>query len=165
MRSVQVDFAVPGRSATSVYDTISDFRRYPELAPAVRHVEILTSDGVSSTSAWEVWFRQGVMRWVESDRFDPVGMRIEFTQLEGDAAVFDGSWACTELEGATRLTFSSRLDMGIPSLADALEPIAVRTLVDNITAIVRGLLGDDVQVEGVEVEAPGAASTGPAGIR
>ena len=31
--------------------------------------------------------------------------------------------------------------MGIPSLADALEPIAVRTLIDNIVSIVRGLVG------------------------
>ena len=31
--------------------------------------------------------------------------------------------------------------MGIPSLADALEPIAVRTLTGNIVSIVRGLVG------------------------
>ena len=31
--------------------------------------------------------------------------------------------------------------MGIPSLADALEPIAVRALIDNIVSIVRGLFG------------------------
>ena len=31
--------------------------------------------------------------------------------------------------------------MGIPSLADALEPIAVRTLSDNIVSIVAGLTG------------------------
>ncbi len=37
--------------------------------------------------------------------------------------------------------------MGIPSLADALEPIAVRTLVDNIVSIVRGLVGDAELVE------------------
>ena len=37
--------------------------------------------------------------------------------------------------------FSARLDMGIPSLADALEPIAVRTLIDNTVLIVRGLVG------------------------
>jgi len=37
--------------------------------------------------------------------------------------------------------FAARLDMGIPSLADALEPIAVRTLTGNIVAIVRGLTG------------------------
>jgi hypothetical protein len=37
--------------------------------------------------------------------------------------------------------FSARLDMGIPSLADALEPIAARTLIENIVSIVNGLVG------------------------
>jgi hypothetical protein len=37
--------------------------------------------------------------------------------------------------------------MGIPSLADALEPIAVRTLVDNTVSIVRGLVGRAELVE------------------
>jgi hypothetical protein len=47
----------------------------------------------------------------------------------------------------TEIAFGARLDMGIPSLADALEPIAVRTLVDNIVSIVRGLVGDAELVE------------------
>jgi hypothetical protein len=41
----------------------------------------------------------------------------------------------------SEIVFSARLDMGIPSLADALEPIAVRTLIDNTVLIVRGLVG------------------------
>ncbi len=32
--------------------------------------------------------------------------------------------------------------MGIPSLADALEPIAARTLVENTVGIVGGLVGE-----------------------
>ncbi|MGB6577359.1 MAG: hypothetical protein WBF34_05530 [Streptosporangiaceae bacterium] len=50
--------------------------------------------------------------------------------------------------------FSVRLDMGIPSLADALEPIAVRTLIDNTVSIVRGLVGSaDVVTSDVAVPA------------
>ena len=36
--------------------------------------------------------------------------------------------------------------MGIPSLADALEPIAARTLIGNIVSIVRGLIGTAVLI-------------------
>lgn len=159
MRSVQIDLVVPQREADSVYATISDFPRYPELAPAVRKVDIVSDDGVTAVSEWEVTFRKGLMRWVEEDRFDPVARRIEFRQLTGDLALFEGSWACADDdEGGTRLTFTARLDMGIPSLADALEPIAVRTLVDNITAIATGLLGSAVRVDGVssDVSVPAA---------
>jgi hypothetical protein len=50
--------------------------------------------------------------------------------------------------------------MGIPSLADALEPIAVRTLIDNIVSIVRGLVGRaELVTSDVGVPAPvGGAS-------
>jgi hypothetical protein len=51
--------------------------------------------------------------------------------------------------------------MGIPSLADALEPIAVRTLTDNIVSIVRGLFGSADLVTS-DTEAPVGARHEPA---
>jgi hypothetical protein len=98
------------------------------------------SDNVT-VSHWEVTFRAGLLRWTEQDTFDPGALSITFRQLEGDAAVFDGSWRCADAAQGSEIMFSARLDMGIPSLADALEPIAVRTLIDNIVSIVRGLVG------------------------
>ena len=71
----------------------------------------------------------------------PGALSITFRQVEGDAAVFDGSWECVDAGHGSEIVFAARLDMGIPSLADALEPIAVRTLIDNIVSIVRGLVG------------------------
>jgi len=121
-------------------------------------------------SRWEVTFRAGLLRWTEQDTFDPGALSITFHQLEGDIAVFDGSWQCLNAAAGTEIVFSAKLDMGIPSLADALEPIAVRTLTDNITSIVRGLLGRAELVESdvavpVEVDrgsSPGAAPVGSA---
>lgn len=71
--------------------------------------------------------------------------------MEGNVAVFDGSWECFDAAPGTDIQFSARLDMGIPSLADALEPIAVRTLTDNIVSIVRGLFGGAELVEALAV--------------
>ena len=95
----------------------------------------------SPCRSWEVTFRAGLLRWTEEDTFDPGALSITFRQLEGDVAVFDGSWQCVDAAQGSEIVFSARLDMGIPSLADALEPIAVRTLIDNIVSIVRGLTG------------------------
>ena len=94
-----------------------------------------------TVSRWEVTFRAGLLRWTEEDTFDPGALSITFRQLEGDVAVFDGSWKCVDAASGSEIVFSARLDMGIPSLADALEPIAVRTLTGNIVSIVRGLTG------------------------
>ena len=141
MRTVRLRLHVPGKPASDVYQTLADFERYPELADAVRSVTVTEVSENRTVSAWEVTFRAGLLRWTEEDTFDPAALSITFHQLEGDAAVFDGSWKCAEAAQGSEIVFSARLDMGIPSLADALEPIAARTLIDNIVSLVRGLFG------------------------
>jgi ribosome-associated toxin RatA of RatAB toxin-antitoxin module len=141
MRSVCLRLHVPNQSASDVYATLADFERYPELCDAVRSVAIIERSGSRTVSKWEVTFRAGLLRWTEEDTFDPAALTITFCQLEGDIAVFDGSWECVAASPGTEIVFSARLDMGIPSLADALEPIAARTLTGNIVAIVGGLVG------------------------
>ena len=141
MRTVLLRLHVPDKPASDVYATLADFERYPELSDAVRSVAVTEVSENRTVSAWEVAFRAGLLRWTEEDTFDPGALSIGFRQLEGDTAVFDGSWQCLDAEPGSEIMFSARLDMGIPSLADALEPIAVRTLIDNIVSIVRGLVG------------------------
>ena len=85
-------------------------------------------------------------------------LTITFRQLEGDIAVFDGSWQCVEAAQGSEVLFSANLDMGIPSLADALEPIAVRTLIDNIVSIVQGLTGGAELVES-DIEVPAGSAS------
>ena len=141
MRSLTLRLHVPHRPAADVYATLADFERYPHLCDGVRSVAITEVSQNVTVSAWEVTFRAGLLRWTEEDTFDPDALSITFRQLDGDIAVFDGSWQCSDAAGGSEVVFAARLDMGIPSLADALEPIAVRTLTDNIVAIVRGLVG------------------------
>jgi ribosome-associated toxin RatA of RatAB toxin-antitoxin module len=141
MRTVRLRLHVPHKSASDVYATLADFERYPELSDAVRSVAVTQVSENLTVSQWEVTFRAGLLRWTEEDTFDPRTLSITFRQLEGDIALFDGSWECTDAAQGSEIAFSARLDMGIPSLADALEPIAVRTLIGNIVSIVRGLVG------------------------
>ena len=141
MRTVHLRLYVPDKPASDVYQTLADFERYPQLCDAVRSVAVTQVSGNVTVSHWEVTFRAGLLRWTEQDTFDPGALSITFRQLEGDAAIFDGSWQCLDAATGSEIMFSARLDMGIPSLADALEPIAVRTLTDNIVSIVRGLVG------------------------
>ena len=144
MRIVELVIDVPGRTAPEVYAALADFARYPDLAEAVNSVEVTRVAEHVTRSAWEVKFRNGLLRWVEEDTFDAAARTITFRQLEGDVAVFDGSWHCLEDGDGAQIAFQARIDMGIPSLADALEPIAARTLVDNTVAIVGGLLAGAV---------------------
>ena len=160
MRTVQLRLSVPHKPASEVYATLADFGRYPELSDAVRSVTVTEVSQNRTVSAWEVAFRAGLLRWTEEDTFDPAARTITFHQLQGDAAVFDGSWQCLDAGPGSQIVFSARLDMGIPSLADALEPIAVRALTDNIVSIVRGLVGHaDLLASDVTVPVPAGSGS------
>jgi ribosome-associated toxin RatA of RatAB toxin-antitoxin module len=141
MRTVRILLSVPHKPASAVYETLTDFQRYPALCEAVQNVAISQVSENLTVSHWEVTFRAGQLRWTEEDIFDPGARSITFRQLDGDMAVFDGSWECVDAVQGSEIFFCARLDMGIPSLADALEPIAARTLIDNIVSIVGGLVG------------------------
>jgi ribosome-associated toxin RatA of RatAB toxin-antitoxin module len=141
MRTIRLRLHVPHKPASEVYATLTDFERYPALCEAVQNVAITERSENFTVSQWEITFRAGLLRWTEEDTFDPGALAITFRQLEGDIAVFDGSWQCVDAAQGSEVLFSARLDLGIPSLADALEPIAARTLVANIISIVRGLAG------------------------
>ena len=158
MRAVRLRLHVPHKSASDVYATLADFERYPLLCEAVQSVTVTEVSDNVTVSAWEVTFRAGLLRWTEEDTFDSGTLTITFRQLDGDIAVFDGSWRCVEAGPGSEVVFCARLDMGIPSLADALEPIAARTLIDNVVSIVRGLVGVvELAESGIEVPA-GSAS-------
>jgi ribosome-associated toxin RatA of RatAB toxin-antitoxin module len=163
MRSVRLRIQVPHRSASDVYATLADFERYPELSDAVQNVRVTQVSQNITVSDWEVTFRAGLLRWTEEDTFDPGALSITFRQLEGDIAAFDGSWTCADAERGSEIVFCATLDMGIPSLADALEPIAVRTLIGNTVSIVRGLVGTaELIATDVTVPAVPAAPAAPA---
>jgi uncharacterized membrane protein len=158
MRTVRIRLQVPHKPASDVYATLADFERYPILCEAVQSVAVTEVSENLTVSDWEVTFRAGLLRWSEEDAFDPGTLTITFRQLDGDIAVFDGSWRCVDAAPGSEVLFSARLDMGIPSLADALEPIAARTLIDNIVSIVRGLVGPaELAESAIEVPA-GSAS-------
>jgi ribosome-associated toxin RatA of RatAB toxin-antitoxin module len=158
MRAVRLRLHVPHKSASDVYAALANFERYPVLCEAVQNVAVTELSENRTVSRWEVTFRAGLLRWSEEDTFDPGALTITFRQLDGDIAIFDGSWQCVDTAAGSEVLFCARLDMGIPSLADALEPIAARTLIDNIVSIVRGLVGGaELAESGIEVPA-GSAS-------
>jgi ribosome-associated toxin RatA of RatAB toxin-antitoxin module len=160
VRTVFLVLHVPGTDPDDVYTRLADLARYPELTDTVRSVHITDVGDGTTTSTWEVTFRAGLLRWREEDVYDPAARTIVFRQLDGDLALFDGSWTCTADagdSGGTRIAFDARLDLGIPSLADALEPIAVRALLENTAVIVRGLFPGAQVVDGARAVAASRA--------
>jgi ribosome-associated toxin RatA of RatAB toxin-antitoxin module len=136
--------------AAECYRRLSDFARYPELTDAVRSVEVDSPGREAPSGArqsytvrsrWTVVFRNGLLRWTEKDTLDPVARTITFRQLTGDFETFDGQWSVRERPTGCDVVFDAHFDLGIPSLAAILDPVAESTLRANILTIVRGLLG------------------------
>ena len=143
MPDVAVTASVPDVHPDTVFSAVADFASYAAHTDTVREVVVTPVDGALE-SAWEVNFRNGVLAWTERDVVDPAARRIEFDQVDGDFVVFTGVWAVEpDGEGAT-VHFTASFDLGMPSLAAMIDPIAVRTLVDNVHAILSGLLGPRV---------------------
>ena len=145
MKHVEVLAQVNGYSVNDAYARISDFPRYPEFSEAVRSVTLLEERPDATVSSWEANFRQGILQWVEEDRFDRTNNTIHFNQTEGDVDYFAGTWQVLPDNDACKIHFTAAIDLGIPSMADILEPIAERALRENIRSIIAGLFPSAVK--------------------
>jgi len=146
--NVVVRVLAPSVGPPEAYHTISDFARYVELTDAVHEVVLHPPEPDGQlVSEWTVRFRRGLLRWTERDRLDAVNRTIDFEQLSGDFASFSGSWRVEPADGGSEVTFEAQFDLGIPTLAELLDPVASSTLCANIVIILRGLLGEVVPVE------------------
>lgn len=163
--SVHLQGVSRGVDARTIFDRLCDFTAYPNMAPSVLSVTVEPvrdpGEGTQLTT-WEVSFRGGVLSWSEYERIDPQRLEISFSQVEGDMADFEGSWEVTEDAGDAVIGFRATFDLGIPTLADILNPVATRALEDNIEEIIEACVsaagGSLVAVEGGELErAPRAA--------
>lgn len=141
MRHVEIETLVPGIGADDVFDRICDFTRYTEYTDAVREVTVTRSFDGHLQSNWSVHFRNGLLCWSERDRIDPRDRTITFEQLDGDFAQLSGSWTVAPVGKDVRVVFTSTFDLGMPSLAAIIDPIAERTLRDNMESLLHGLLG------------------------
>jgi ribosome-associated toxin RatA of RatAB toxin-antitoxin module len=140
MRIVKMTTPLPG-AADDVFERICNFERYPELTDAVRSVVVTPRADGSLASAWEVNFRNGILRWSETDRVDREQRTIEFEQLDGDFEAFTGRWSVEPANGGCVVGFEAAFDLGMPTLAPMLDPIAEGALRENVARILDGLTG------------------------
>ncbi|MBF6330745.1 type II toxin-antitoxin system RatA family toxin [Nocardia transvalensis] len=148
MRSVALTVRSTGCEADEAYCRIARFERYPELVPEVRSVVVHGArDGAPLTSDWEVYFRNGPLRWSEVDYFQPEQRRIVFEQTTGDFDVFRGTWRVDPAAPGCTVLFEASFDFGIPSLAGILEPVAEKVLKEGLSLAMFRLL-DDAEVVG-----------------
>jgi ribosome-associated toxin RatA of RatAB toxin-antitoxin module len=143
MRNVRLSARVPVDDARQCFDRISEFARYPALVDVIRAVAVYPpEDDGTERSDWEVYFRNGILRWSEKDRLDRERLLIRFEQIDGDFECFAGKWSITGHPGACVVKFDAVFDFGIPSLASILDPVAERVFKETIARVLAGIFGD-----------------------
>jgi ribosome-associated toxin RatA of RatAB toxin-antitoxin module len=154
MRTVEIRVNTTGCDADEAYDRIRRFERYPDLVDEVRSIVVHDNGaGGPLESDWEVYFRNGPLRWSEIDYFQPEQRRITFEQTAGDFQVFRGVWQVEPKAGGCDVLFTVTFDFGIPSLTGVLEPIATKVLKEGIALVLFQLLGDAEVVDDPTVAA------------
>lgn len=158
MPRVDVVASVPGCDPDELFDHVARFEAYADIAPNVLEVHVRPGDGGTVISNWRVRFRSGTLKWEEEDRVDRENRWVGFEQTSGDLDLFVGEWKVGESSDGPRIAFGAEFDLGIPSLASMLDPVAVRTLRNNVHELIesfaRAAGAGEVRYEDDEAEVP-----------
>jgi ribosome-associated toxin RatA of RatAB toxin-antitoxin module len=140
MPDVHLDITVEA-PIERVWNTILDVERYPESMETVRYVRVVKELGDSSRRvAWSVLLKGSILEWEEQEEIDPIARRVVFKQLQGDLEHFDGDWSLEDLGSErTKVLFKVSFEIGIPMLAEMLNPVAQRSLRENSIEMLRGI--------------------------
>ena len=146
MRHLTIDASVAGRALDDVFPLLCDMEQYPKYSEAVLSLAVTGADNGAAISAWTVRFGKGVATWTQQDTVDRAATTIRFKRLSGDIENFTGAWVLRGSADGCTLTFTADFDIGMPALAEIIEPMIEAMLRDNITAILKGLLGPQIVI-------------------
>lgn len=122
-----------------VWATLLDIESYEESMETVRWVRLVGSSNEQVRRAeWSVLLKGSILEWEEEDQLDHEAHKVAFKQLRGDLEFFDGYWTLEELgPNETRAHFEVEFEIGIPMLAEMLNPMAQRALEENCATMLR----------------------------
>lgn len=147
MPEVTIEGRVERGDPAAIFERLEDLERYSSIADAVRYVHVIREPDGSTLSDWEVNFRNGILKWKEIDEVDPETRTMRFTQTEGDLAFFEGEWNVVEEDDeSVVIRFHAVFDLGIPSLASMLDPVAERALRSNIAELITAFASPNAAV-------------------
>ena len=135
--SIDMDIRAP---IARVWDSLLDVEGYEESMDNVRWVRLVADDEGVRRTEWSVLLKGSILEWEEEEQLDHSAHKVSFKQLRGDLEFFDGYWTLEELgPNETRAHFEVEFEIGIPMLAEMLNPVAQRALEESSTEILHGL--------------------------
>ena len=140
MPEVKIDLEIQA-PVDRVWETIIDIEHYQDSMDSVRSIEIVKElNEHLRRVAWSVLLKGSILEWEEEERIDPEAYTVSFKQLRGDLEHFDGRWALEATSPErTKVVFEVEFEIGIPMLAEMLNPVAQRSLKENCTEMLQGI--------------------------
>jgi ribosome-associated toxin RatA of RatAB toxin-antitoxin module len=134
---VRLTMGVPAAAAWRAVTAVED---YPGFMDSVREVRIQEElpDGTRLTH-WSVLLKGSVLEWTERETVHEESRRLEFEQVEGDLDLFRGAWSVTETSDGCTVRLEVDFDIGIPLLAEMLNPVAARALHENSAQMLQAI--------------------------
>ncbi len=136
MPTVEVKKTVKAPFA-EVWNAVCDIEAYPKFMANVRSVQITHTNGNERTSTWSTILKGSILEWTEREVLDQSTGTIQFNQLDGDLDLFDGHWSVVDRAKSVEVSLSIEFEIGIPLLADMLNPVASRALRENSETMLR----------------------------
>ena len=99
--------------------------------PDVELVIVLERHPGRVISRWKTLVEEAPIEWIEEDRFDDEGLRIDYKLLEGDLDKFEGAWTFVERDGTTDVVLGVDYDFGVPTLAELIGPTLQKKVREN----------------------------------
>jgi Polyketide cyclase / dehydrase and lipid transport len=141
MPTLEIEFRVDGIPAEEVLERLADVEGYAAHSEAIQDISVQRESADAAVSFWNVDFHGGQMEWSQRDEVDREKLELRFSQIEGDSDVWEGSWRVVDTGAAVAAAFRADYDLGLPSLADQLNPLAASALYGIIVEVVEGMFG------------------------
>jgi ribosome-associated toxin RatA of RatAB toxin-antitoxin module len=140
MPEVDFDLAIQA-PIDEVWSTVIDINAYPSYMENVVSAEITGDDGQGNrTSTWSILLKGAVLQWEEREEVDHEARRLRFWQIDGDMESLDGYWHVRQTgPGTVSVRLFINFHIGIPLLADMLDPLARQAIHDNSRSMLRAI--------------------------
>jgi hypothetical protein len=161
---VEVSAVHPSGTPAATFAVLRELDRHVVTGEVIQALRLEPLGDGARVSRWDVKFRNGILHWSQRDEFDDETYTMSFRMIEGDAETLEGTWRVTEAPEGCRITFSCEFDLGIPSLAKFLDPVAVRILRETVAAQLGEIFGPQLVFDGAP-ETVGSNGAGAAATR
>ncbi len=138
MPIVRSEVKITGVDRKTVWESVSAFDKYPASMPDVLSVIFLERTEFFALTTWTILLNGSELSWTEKEVFTPFES-ITFDSVDGDLELFRGEWSIKEISDGLTVSLEIEFDLGIPSLADVLNPIGVQAIQTNSTSMLEAI--------------------------